>query len=113
MEKHLYSLFDHWYHGGSIYFYSDPHFEDEEMKFLRANYIGDEEQVKRINSKIGKNDTIIFLGDIGNPNWIKKVRGYKVLIKGNHDVGATKYREYFDEVYEGGLWIAEKIVISH
>lgn len=113
MEKHLYPLFNHWYRGGSIYFYSDPHFEDEEMKFLRANYIGDEEQVKRINSKVGKNDTIIFLGDIGNLNWIKKVRGYKVLIKGNHDVGATKYREYFDEVYEGGLWIAEKIVISH
>lgn len=114
MYKGLYDSFAaRWYHGGSVWFYSDPHFADEEMKHLRKNYIGDEEQVKRINSQIGKNDTIIFLGDIGDVTFIKKIRGYKVLIKGNHDAGATNYKDYFDEVYEGMLIIGPKIVLSH
>lgn len=93
MYKHLYDIFGKsWYReNGSVYIYSDPHFSDDEMKYLRKNYISDEEQIKRINSKVGKNDTIIFLGDIGNIECIKKIRGYKVLIMGNHDVGATKY----------------------
>lgn len=135
MIKGLYKIFEHWYHGGRIYFYSDPHFADDEMKHLRKNYIGDAEQVKRINSKVGKCDTIIFLGDIGDVEWVKKVRGYKVLIKGNHDAGTSNYeRDYtvetvydngqvtrhikkdnhlFDEIYEGVLTISDKIILSH
>lgn len=113
MYKGLYDIFKHYYHGGSIYLYSDPHFADEEMKYLRKNYIGDDEQVKRIRSKVGKADTIIFLGDIGDIEYIKKLRGYKVLIKGNHDVGDTEYEKVFDEVYRGILTISDKIVLSH
>ena len=122
MNKHLYECFDHWYRGGQIYLYSDPHFADEEMKYLRKNYIGDDEQVKRINSKVGKNDTLIILGDIGDVEYVKRLRGYKVLIKGNHDAGASNYRRVvseskdnhlFDEVYEGPLFINEKIILSH
>lgn len=133
MYKNIYDIFRHWYHGGSIYFYSDPHFGDEEMKTIRRNYIGDEEQVRRINSKVGKNDTIIFLGDIGDIEVVKKIRGYKVLILGNHDKGATGYKRIhqdvittedehlpirvdnylFDEVYEGMLMISDKIILSH
>ena len=118
MIKGLYKIFGHWYRGGRIYFYSDPHFADEEMKYLRKNYIGDAEQVKRINSKIGKCDTIIFLGDIGDVEWVKKVRGYKVLVKGNHDAGTSNYERtetnrLFDEVYEGVLTISDKIILSH
>jgi calcineurin-like phosphoesterase family protein len=94
MYKNLYDIFAHWYHEGkgTIYFYSDPHFSDDEMKYLRKNYIGDEEQIKRINSKIGKYDTLVILGDIGDAEWVRKIRGYKVLVMGNHDVGATKYK---------------------
>lgn len=115
MYKGLYDQFAHWFHEGkgTVYFYSDPHFADAEMKYLRANYIGDEEQVKRINSKIGKYDTLVILGDIGDVEWIKKLRGYKVLIMGNHDAGASKYTSYFDEVYEGALIVSEKIILSH
>ncbi len=162
MYKGLYDKFSNWFRGGNIWLYSDPHFGDEEMKYIRKNYIGDEEQVRRINSKVGKNDTIIFLGDIGDVEWIKKVRGYKVLIMGNHDSGATNYKkkveylpsicpkckgevvfdletarncgmEYawckncgtvrpidreennhlFDEVYEGPVFINDKVVLSH
>lgn len=113
MYKHLYDCFAHWYHGGSIYFYSDPHFADEEMKYIRKGYIGDEEQIARIRSKVGKNDTLIILGDVGNKEWLKKIRGYKVLVLGNHDTGATTYEDYVDEVYEGALMISDKILLSH
>lgn len=133
MYKGLYDCFKHWYHGGSIYIISDPHFNDPEMVYLRKNYISDIEQVKRINSKVGKNDTIIFLGDIGDLSFIQQIRGYKILIQGNHDRGATIYkRDYlkihtpdhanlpiqvdnklFDEVYEGCLMISDKIILSH
>ena len=54
MYKGLYDCFKHWFHGGQVYFYSDPHFSDAEMQYLRKNYIGDDEQIKRINAKIGK-----------------------------------------------------------
>lgn len=115
MYKGLYDKFKDWFHNdrGNIWFYSDPHFGDEEMIYLRANYIGDLEQVKRINSKVGKYDTIIFLGDIGNPEYISDIRGYKVLIKGNHDSGNANYEKYFDEIYEGALCVSEKIILSH
>ena len=107
MYKHLYDSFSHWYRGGSIYFYSDPHFNDDEMEYLRKHYIGDDEQVKAINRKIGKNDTIVFLGDIGCIDFIRKIRGYKVLICGNHDVGATKYKkEKRTVVYDADIYSA-------
>lgn len=94
MYKNLYDNFAHWFHDGrgTVYFYSDPHFNDDEMKSLRKNYIGDEEQIKRINSKIGKYDTLVILGDIGDIEWVRKIRGYKVLVMGNHDTGATNYK---------------------
>lgn len=137
MYKHLYDQFRHWFHEnrGSVWFYSDPHFSDEEMKYVRKNYIGDDEQVKRINSKVGKWDTLVILGDVGDVEWVKKLRGYKVLIMGNHDSGARNYYRghlyyehrgennwicdngedngLFDEVYEGPLIISEKIILSH
>ena len=113
MYKGLYDCFKHWFHGGQVYFYSDPHFSDAEMQYLRKNYIGDDEQIKRINAKIGKKDTLVILGDIGDREWLKKIRGYKVLVLGNHDSGATTYASYADEIYEGALIISEKLILSH
>jgi len=151
MYKSLYDSFAHWFDRGQVYFYSDPHFSDEEMKYLRKDYIGDDEQVRRINSKIGKYDTIVILGDIGNTDWVRLIRGRKILVMGNHDSGASNYKreittytpeqyaelpaeiqkrcksypnkaygtiyEYdnklFDEVYEGPVFIADKILLSH
>jgi calcineurin-like phosphoesterase family protein len=160
MIKTLYEPFRKWSERGTVWIYSDPHFSDPDMVELRKNYIGDDEQVARINSKVGKHDTIIFLGDIGNVDMIRKIRGYKVLIMGNHDKGASKYERkrmigtcyhkdrwtkqealelvrrrrptwrlqvndddkwwtitgdngLFDEVYEGPLFIADKLLLSH
>lgn len=113
MIESLYPPFRKWSETGTLWIYSDPHFSDEEMRHLRKNYIGDDEQILRINSKVGRKDTIIFLGDIGDETKMRYIRGYKVLIMGNHDAGATKYREFFDEVYEGPLFVTDKLLLSH
>ena len=113
MIKSLYPPFQKWTETGTLWIYSDPHFSDPEMVHLRKNYIGDDEQIAKINSKVGRKDTIIFLGDIGNEEMVRKIRGYKVLIMGNHDKGATNYTDIFNEVYEGPLFIAEKLLLSH
>lgn len=115
MKQHLYQVFaEKWLRpGGAVYFYSDPHFSDEEMKYLRKDYVGDEEQIRRIKSKVHKCDTLIILGDIGDPTPLKQIRCYKVLICGNHDKGASFYKDYFHEVYTGPLFISERILLSH
>lgn len=94
-DKFLYPCFK-W--PGAIWLYTDPHFNDSEMQYIRKNYIGDDEQIKRINSKVGKHDTIVFLGDIGDVSFIKRIRGYKVLVKGNHDNGASKYQRVVNRI---------------
>ena len=155
----LYDVFNHWYHGGVIWVFSDTHFEDSDCKLMDKNWITPEEQLKILNSKIGKKDTLIHLGDVGNKEWIKQIKGYKVLICGNHDHGASVYEanwfvyttfadkkeqfgpfktyedaknykaefdqdhpsvktyvasdKLFDEVYEGPLFINDKILLSH
>ena len=115
MYKHIYDCFEPWFNGnkGGIWFYSDPHFGDQEMMYLRKNYIGDDEQVACINKKVGKHDTLIILGDIGDPEYLKKIHAHIILVLGNHDSGATKYKEYADEVFEGPLFLSDRILLSH
>lgn len=112
LNKHLYQFCDLWFHGGAVYFYSDPHFGDKEMNEYRA--IADEEQIKKINSVAHKADTLVILGDVGDIECVKKLKaGYKVLVMGNHDRGKSLYEPYFDEVYDGPLTISDKILLSH
>ena len=111
----LYDIFAHWHKQGTCWLISDTHFNDEELyvgtkKIERADA---DEYVKLINSKVGRKDVLIHLGDVGDLEVMKKVRGYKVLIMGNHDTGATKYKEVFDEVYTGPIQIGEKLILSH
>lgn len=114
MIKSLYPKFQPWSDGGSIMILSDTHFEDPDCELMDENWITPQEQINIINSKVMKGDTFIHLGDVGNPEWIKKIKAhYKVLIMGNHDVGASKYKEYFNEIYTGPLFIADKILLSH
>lgn len=119
MKIDFYPCFQYLNSFNNIYFYSDPHFNDETANEFRKDYIGDEEQVKRINSKIGKKDVLFILGDVGDPSFIEKIRGYKILITGNHDKGKTTYlkneehSKLFDEVYDGVVTLNEKLLISH
>lgn len=114
MINSLYDNFKHWSNKGSVYIISDFHFDDVDCLVMDKNWIKPEEQVAIINKMVHKNDTLICLGDVGNVEWVAKLKaGYKVLIMGNHDGGKTNYTPYFDEVYEGPLFIAEKILLSH
>lgn len=155
MIKTLYPIFQKWSEKGSVYIMSDTHFGDSDCKLMNPDWPVPEEYIKKINN-ISKNDTIIHLGDVGNPKWIAQIKGYKVLIMGNHDKGRSNYERkitkfdydfptlkdaqmakrcgdisyfvhnmdvdvyegyvdnhLFDEVYEGPLFISDKIVLSH
>ena len=113
MIEALYKPFQKWSEVGTIWIYSDPHFGDKELAAGVKGRPTAEEQVKMINAKVGRKDTLIILGDVGDIEYAKKLRGYKVLVCGNHDVGHTKYAEVFDEIYAGPVFIADRLVLSH
>ncbi len=88
-NKFLYPCFNNW--KGSIWFIADTHFNDADIKKYRN--ITDDELVKRINTRVSKNDTLVLLGDVGDLSYVQKLKaGYKVLIMGNHDSGISKYK---------------------
>lgn len=87
----LYPCFEKWKDYDNIVILSDTHFDDEDAKAYRGN-ISSEEIVKNINKVCGKKSVFICLGDVGNVEWVKRIRGYKVLIKGNHDSGSANYQ---------------------
>lgn len=110
----LYKMFQHWSAAGSVYIISDTHFDDPDCTIMNPDWITPEEQIKRINSVVTRNDTLVHLGDVGNPEWMKQVKcEYRVLILGNHDKGKQYYEPYFYEIYDGALMIAQKILLSH
>ena len=114
MINSLYEPFRHWSEKGTIWIISDTHFnEDDDLRRAYPNRPTTYELVKRINAKVGKADTLLLLGDVGDPDCASILRGYKVLVMGNHDRGAQNYRGIFNEIYEGALTISEKIILSH
>lgn len=114
MLPQLHPKFQHWSEGGSVYIYSDTHFDDFDCKIMSANWPTPAEQIDLINDKVKKNDTLVLLGDIGDPKYISQIKAhYKILLTGNHDSGASKYKNYFNEIYTGPLFISEKILLSH
>lgn len=109
----LYEPFRHWSDGGSVCILSDTHFDDADCKFMDSDWITPEEQVNLINEVCHKNDTFVCLGDVGNPKYIPMIKAHKkILILGNHDAKG-KYKDLFDEVYDGPLFITDKILLSH
>ena len=113
MIKSLYPQFQRWSEHGAIWIISDPHFDDEDCKIINPDWPSSEEYIKKIKPYISKNDTLICLGDVGNKEYFKRFNCYKVLLTGNHDAGATTYADVFDEVYDGPLFIADRILLSH
>ena len=97
----IYDAFQHWGEQ-TVWIYSDPHFSDEDLEYGIKNRPSDEEQIRRINAKAGRKDTLIILGDVGNIECVRQLRaGRKVLICGNHDLGATRYkREVVKRIFD-------------
>lgn len=110
----LYDNFRKWSEKGSIYLYSDPHFADMDMIYLRKPYVADDIQIYRINKAVHKNDTLIILGDVGDETYLSRLGNfYKILVLGNHDKGKSVYLPYVNEVYEGPLFISDRLLLSH
>lgn len=115
----LYKKFQSWSEKGSIFILSDLHFDDSDCKLMDPNWISIEEQQNILRNTIHKNDTFICLGDIGNKQCLKEIwplnkKPYIVLILGNHDApGEFNNDNYFDEVYNGPLFISNKLLLSH
>ena len=96
MIESLYKPFQKWSEKGTIWIFSDPHFEDEDLVNAYDDRPSADELVRRINSKVGKCDTLICLGDVGALSYVPFLRGYKVLVMGNHDAGRTLYERQRD-----------------
>jgi calcineurin-like phosphoesterase family protein len=97
----------------TIWITSDLHFSDEDLRKGFPNRPSDEELVKRINAKVGRRDILVILGDCGNQEFVKQLRGYKILIAGNHEPGLSVFKDFIQEIYSGPLMIGEKILLSH
>ncbi|SCX09465.1 Endonuclease, Uma2 family (restriction endonuclease fold) [Lachnospiraceae bacterium YSD2013] len=109
----LYEPFRHWSETGSVYILSDLHLADSNCQLIASDWVSPEEQIDIINRTVMKNDTFVCLGDVGNPKYIPMIKARKkILLLGNHDPKGA-YKEYFDEVYAGPLFIAPQILLSH
>lgn len=114
MIKSLYEPFRHWSDGRSVWLISDPHFDDPDCFLMDPDWPSPEQYIEGVNRKVSKADTLICLGDCGDPSYFAKIKArYKVLIKGNHDAGSANYEPYFDEIYDGPLIIGQKLILSH
>ena len=110
----LYDIFrEKWEQFQTAHIISDTHFGDKELQANIKDRPKDEDYIRLINSKVGKNDLLICLGDVGDIECARKLKGYKILIAGNHDAGLSNYREVFNEVYAGVLVVGEKLILSH
>ena len=110
----VYDMFNEmWKDYQTVHIISDTHFAEGDLKRAFPARPSDDELVRRINAKVGKKDLLIIAGDCGSLEYVKKLRGHKILIAGNHDCGMEKYKEVFDWVFSGALIIGEKLIISH
>ena len=109
MLSGVYDKFQEWVRG-TVWIYSDPHFGDAELRKGIPDRPSDDELVRRINAKVGKHDTLIILGDVGNLDYIRKLRGHKILIMGNHDKGKANYQaKSFIQIYSKDNWTKEEV----
>ena len=91
MIKTLYPCFQHWSAQGSVYLISDTHFDDPDREFMGYD-ISEQKQINILKKIIHKGDTLIHLGDVGNPKYLSDIKCYKVLIMGNHDQSVSKFK---------------------
>lgn len=109
----------------SVYVISDMHFDDTFLMKAQHEKFADVKEkneliIKNWNRKVtDTNAKVYILGDIGfNREMLKEIvprlRGYKILILGNHDSFAKSfYEDLFDEVYDTPVFYSKRIVLSH
>jgi calcineurin-like phosphoesterase family protein len=104
----------------NTYFIADTHFDDENIiKFENRPFHNSNEMNEAIIAKwneiVADDDFVYLLGDIGNEDYIKQLKGTKYLVKGNHDVKTNEeYRKAgFLEVYDYPIVINNFWLLSH
>lgn len=113
MIESLYPCFQKWSANGKVWIISDTHFDDADCKYMDPDWPQPYIHVRTIKRYMHKHDTLICLGDVGNPVYFDSMMAYKVLITGNHDRGASHYQRHFNEVFTGPLFVGERILLSH
>lgn len=109
----IYDSFQHWGEKHqTVWIYSDPHFNDDDLAGGINGRPSAEEQIKRINAKCGRRDALICLGDVGDIECVCQLRAeYKILIMGNHDAGASNYkRKVVHKVFDQDVYTKEQVI---
>lgn len=112
----IYKIFlNEWKNLQTCWIISDTHFDDKDLCQGIRNRPSDEEIIKVINSKCGKNDLLIHLGDVGDVEYVKLLRAKrKVLIMGNHDAGRTNYeRVVGNYCYDKDEWHTKEEALAN
>ena len=71
MINTLYEQFRHWSDGGGVWLMGDPHFNDKDCSLMDPDWPYAIKQINILNKYIGKNDTFICLGDVGDVSYVK------------------------------------------
>lgn len=93
---------------------SDLHLGEQDLKDAFPKRPDDETLIKQINCRVGKNDLLIVLGDVGSLDLIPQLRAQeKWLILGNHDLGTSNYlRQDWKKTFDKSKYPTEKDAIE-
>jgi len=104
----------------SVFFTADPHFDGGDILRYENRPFNSVEQmneaiVNKWNELVTDKDEVYLVGDVGNPEYIARLKGKKYLIKGNHDtLSNEEYRRLgFAEVYDKPIIYNEFWMVSH
>lgn len=103
------------------YFIADTHFNDETILNYYANRPFknckemEEYCLKHWTNMMTSEDTLFVLGDVGDSFIWHELQGYKILIRGNHDLECWQYynKMGFDEAYDYPIIKDEFMMLSH
>lgn len=109
---------------GSIFFIADTHFKEDQIRLYESRPFDsadqmDEEIIKRWNKTVQEEDSVYVLGDFGGDqaesSILKRLKGRKYLVKGNHDTYSNEYYRNagFQEVYDHPIILDGFWILSH
>lgn len=118
MLEQLYQPFRHWSDNSPVWLMSDTHFLDVSCQLMDPNWPSPDVVCAYLADHIHRNDTVVHLGDVGSLDvwdsiWRPGRRPHEVIVTGNHDPGVTELARHFDEVYDGPIMVAPRLMLSH